>query len=247
MVNVALSIGGVIGVLLSGAFVYFEVGRFAAPQVPRTLFDERRELFAYTAGLFVGVPIAFAFLLLESATANGALVSAIIDLAIVAAAAELAQWLLGRSHYFGGVAATPFYAVGLRAGIGAILILAAVTSILSSPTLSWEGLVLAAAQSLALLAIQVNGGLQSIPRSAAARGASGGPISGLLVGFVALAVLALGLSVSQLTGAAAALLVVGGLLPSYRRLRRRILEAAAAPPAPPPTESAFGRTDPKGP
>lgn len=247
MVNGALSIGGIVGVLLSGAFVYFEIGRFAAPQVPRTLFDERRELFAYTAGLFVGVPIAFVFLLLESATANGAFISAIIDIAIVAAAAELAQWVLGKSRYFGGVPATPFYAVGLRAGIGAILILAAVTSLVGAPTLSWETLALAGAQSVALLAIQVNGGLQSIQRSRDAPKASGGPLAGLLVGVAAFAVLTLGLSVNPLTGAAAALLVVGGLLPSYRRLRRRVLEAVGEPSAPPSAGGSFGRTDAKEP
>lgn len=244
MVNGALSIGGIIGVLLSGAFVYFEIGRFAAPQVPRTVFDERRELFGYTAGLFVGVPIAFLFLLLSSAVTNQALISAVVDVALVAGASEIAQWAFARTKYFGGSAATPFYALGFRTGISAILILAVVTSYLGGSSLTWDGLAQMGAQTVALLAIQVNGGLLSLPRSPAYRGAAGGPLSGFVVGVAAFSVMALGTSVGAIAGAAAALLITGGLVPSYRRLRRRILERAIAPPEPegegrPP----FGRTD----
>ena len=61
--SLPLSLGALVGVGLSGGFVWWEVGRFAVPQVPVSLFDERRELIAYTAGLFVGVPLAVAFLL----------------------------------------------------------------------------------------------------------------------------------------------------------------------------------------
>ncbi len=246
MVNGALSLAGIAGVLLSGAFVYFEVGRFAAPQVPTSRFDERRELFAYTAGLFVGVPIAFALLLLLSAVANGALISALIDVVLVAGATELAQWGLGRTRYFGRAAATPFYALGFRAGLSAILVLAVVASVLSALSVTWDALVLAAAQSVALLFLEVNGALLSVPRSAEVPGARGGPLSGLLVGVAGLGLLALGDSLGALAGTAAALLVTGGLLPSYRRLRRRVLEpepVGAGEASTGPARPRFGRTD----
>ena len=40
--------------LLAGGFVYWQVGRYAAPQVPVTLFDEKREVYAFVIGLFMG-------------------------------------------------------------------------------------------------------------------------------------------------------------------------------------------------
>ena len=54
MVVASLTLGAVVGVLLSGAFLYWEVGRYAEPQVPVTLFDERKELFAYTTACSSG-------------------------------------------------------------------------------------------------------------------------------------------------------------------------------------------------
>lgn len=246
MVNGALSLGGVVGVLLSGAFLYFEIGRFAQPQVPRTLFDERRLLFAYTAGLFVGVPIAFALLLLLGAIANGALVSAIVDLILVAGAVEVAQWALVRSRYWGHGSSTPFYAVAFRIGLSAIFILAVVTQALESPTLDWTLLLQGAALSLALLALQAVGALQSLPKSTDYRGATGGTPHGLLLSTAALAFLSFGIELGPLTAAAAALLMTGGLIPLYRRLRHRLLERAAVPPGvaePAEGQPPFGRTD----
>jgi len=247
MVNGALSIGGFAGVLLSGAFIFWEVGRYAAPQVPRSLFDERKEVFAYTAGLFVGVPMAFLLILLSSAIANGALIAALIDLVLLVVAIEAAQWLLTRSVYFGRTGSTPFYALGFRAGIGGILILGAVTAYLGGLTITAGGLVFVATEAVALLAIQVNGALVSFPRPGEA---SGGPISGLAVGFVGMAVLGLGLAITGFTGAVAGLLVLAAMIPSYRRLRRRVL-APIRPPSGGPTGEAsptadrpFGRTGP---
>ena len=247
MVNGALSLGGFAGVLLSGAFIFWEVGRYAAPQVPRSLFDERKEVFAYTAGLFAGVPMAFILLVLTSAIANGAVLAAIIDIAILVGAIELAQWLLTRSVYFGRSESTPFYALGFRAGIGGILILGAVTAYLGGPTITVGGLVFLATEAVALLAIQVNGGLVSFHRPAEA---TGGPISGLAVGFVGMAVLGLGLAITGLTGAVAGLLVLAAMIPSYRRLRRSVLARVRPPGAPDSDELGasadrpFGRTGP---
>jgi len=242
MVNGALSLGGFVGVLLSGAFIFWEVGRYATPQVPRSLFDERKEVFAYTAGLFAGVPMAFLLLVLTSAITNGALIAAVIDMVILVLAIEVAQWLLGRSIYFGRSEATPFYALGFRAGIGGILILGAVTAYLGGPTITWGGIAFLATESLALLAIQVNGALVSFPRPGEA---TGGPLSGIAVGLAGMTVLSLGLAVTGWTGAAAGLLVVGGLVPSYRRLRRRVLSRIRSPEDAVRTDegSATGRED----
>jgi hypothetical protein len=245
MVDGALSLGGFAGVLLSGAFIFWEVGRYAAPQVPRSLFDERKEVFAYTAGLFVGVPMAFLLLVLTSAVANGAVLAALIDIAILVVAIELAQWLLTRSIYFGRSESTPFYALGFRAGIGGILILGAVTAYLGGATITSGGIVFLAAEALALLALQVNGALVSFPRPSEA---TGGPLSGLAVGFVGMAVIGLGLAITGLTGAFAGLLVLAAMIPSYRRLRRRVL-ARVRPPGTTestdaPADRPFGRTGP---
>ena len=133
MVLASLSIGAAVGVLLSAAFLYFEVGRFATPQVPVTLFDERKELFAYTAGLFVGVPLAIAFTLFQISMGAGALLSALVCLALLVAGGEVAQWALLRTKFWGREAARPFYALGYRAAIGGIISLAIVCGVPREP------------------------------------------------------------------------------------------------------------------
>ncbi len=250
MVSGAVAIGGFVGVLLSGAFVYWEVGRFAAPQVPQSLFDERRELFAYTAGLFVGVPIAFVYLLLTVAAANGALVAANVDLAILVAATEVAAWALQRSRYFGRGEATPLYALGFRSAVGGIVVVAAVAGYLGGPTLSALGLAAMATQSLALVALQVGGALLSIPRAVWAPSARGGPLSGAAVGAAAYGVLVLGSTLGPEGAIAAALLILAGETGAYRRLRRRILdprlasaEGAGGEGVPAGERGGFRRTD----
>src|SRR5208283_3550709 len=77
MVVPSLTLGGLVGVALSGGFVYWEVGRYSTPQVPQTLFDERKEVTGYTVGLFVGVPLAVAYILFVDSMANGALPGAL--------------------------------------------------------------------------------------------------------------------------------------------------------------------------
>jgi len=245
MVDGALSLGGLVGVVLSAAFVYWEVGRYAAPQVPRSLFDERKEFFAYTAGLFLGLPLVFVYLLLTSAVANGALVASAIDIALLAGATELAQWGLGRTVYFGSSEATPFYLLGMRAGVAAILIVGAMAGYLGGAALTIDGLGLVIATSVALLAVQVNGALVSIRTASAGQAPTGGPLSGLAVGFAAFAVLELGSALGTITGIASALLVIGGLISSYRRLRRRVLATIRGPveERTAAERPRFGRTD----
>lgn len=246
MVNGAVAIGGFVGVLLSGAFVYWEVGRFAEPQVPRSLFDERKELFAYTAGLFVGVPLAFVYLLLTTAVANGALVSALVDLALLVGGTELAQWALARSAYFGRTEATPLYALGFRSAVGGIVVVGATAAYLGSPTLTPLGLAEVAARAVALVALQVAGALLSLRRAAWAPSARGGPVSGAAVSTAAYALLVLGPIAGEVGGLAADLLVLGGAAGAYRRVRRRLLDPRLAAPEPgarPAEPEGFGRTD----
>jgi hypothetical protein len=253
VVDLGLSIGALVGVLLSGGYVYAEIGRFATPQVPETLFDERREVFAYTAGLFVGVPLAIAFLFFLTSMTNGALLGAAIFLGGLVAGTEVAQWALLRSHYWGVGESGPFYALGYRAGIAGIFALALVAQYLAGPTVAWDGIVLVLIESAAVLTLEVAGALLSLPPSAAAGRKGGGTIPGAIFGAVGFFVLGVGAlsgtatpSAESVTYAAAVIALVGGLL-VYVRLRP-LLTAVPAPSAggAPPERAApapFGRTD----
>ncbi len=246
MVAVSLAIGGGVGVLLSGGFIWWEVGRFATPQVPVTLFDERKLLAAYTVGLFVGVPLAATYLLLAVALANGALIGGLGFLLALVGGGELAQSLALRTHYWSG-ASRPFYALGLRAGIGGILALTVVTLYLGSPPVGLVGLAPAALGTLAVMALEVTGALVSLPPPGAAPRVRGRPLSGLLFGAVGFLLLALG-PLAGLGGAIAggSLALVGAAL-VYRRLRPLLEEVPPPGAAPLPsreTEPAYGRTAP---
>ncbi|MGA7923302.1 MAG: hypothetical protein WCA77_04930 [Thermoplasmata archaeon] len=245
MVDVALTYGGIIGVLISGAFVYLEVGRYATPQVPSSLFDERKEFYAYTAGLFVGVPLAFPWLLLLTAAANGANVAALVDIVLLVAGGEIAQWYLLRSRYFGSDAAGAFYSLGLRAGISGILILALVASYFNGSSFTAFGIATVIVAAFAVLAIEVAAAILSLSRSAQRPQARGSPVSGGLVGALGFALIAIGWAFGGwlgLAAIAAALVGAGGV---YYRVRRRILEQIPAPALPRGTEdkTPFGRTD----
>ncbi len=168
VVDLGLTVGALVGVLLSGGFVYTEIGRYATPQVPETLFDERREVFAYTAGLFVGIPLAIAFLFFLDSMANGAIPGAAIFLVGLVAGTEVAQWALLRSHYWGVGASGPFYALGYRAGIAGIFALAIIAQYLAITTPTWDGILLVLIESAAILALEVAGALLSLPPSTVA-------------------------------------------------------------------------------
>ena len=111
MVNTALSIGGLVGVALSGGFVYWQVGRFAAPQVPRTLFDERKEFMAYTVGLFAGIPLALALIFYVDALGFGALIAA--GIGGILALTIVTQYLSGTSITLPGLLVMLAQAVAL--------------------------------------------------------------------------------------------------------------------------------------
>jgi hypothetical protein len=253
LIDPGLTLGAVVGVLLSGGFVWVEIGRFATPQVPETLFDERREIFAYTAGLFVGIPLALAFLFFLVAMANGALVGALIFLVGLVLGSEVAQWALLRTRYWGTGESTPFYALGYRAGIAGIFVLAVLAQYIGTAPFTASGLALALAVCVAVLALEVTGALLSMPPSATAGRRGSGPLRGALftgVGFFVLGIGALsgtGTPSDEAVDFAAALIALGVALVMYRRLRPML--AAIPPPsgsAPPVRSrpSAYGRTSP---
>lgn len=253
MVDLGLSIGAVVGVLLSGGFVYVEIGRYATPQVAETLFDERREVFAYTAGLFVGIPLAIGFLFFLAAMANAALPGALIFLAILIGGTEVAQWALLRAHYWGTGESGPFYALGYRAGIGGIFALTLVAQYLANPILTWDGVALVLLESAAVLALEVAGALLSLPPSATAGRRGGGPVPGAIfeaVGFFVLGIGALSgvstLGSEEVAYGAAVVAFLGGIL-VYQRLRPMLAAIPApsmgGPPVPHAVPPRYGRTD----
>ena len=246
MVVASLTLGAVVGVLLSGAFLYIEVGRYAEPQVPVTLFDERKELFAYTAGLFVGIPLAIAFILFQVSMGSGALISALVFLALLVGGDEVAQWALLRTQYWGREPARPFYALGFRAAIGGIISLAVVSQYLSNPTISVDGTALVLLESLAIVALQVSGSFLSLPPSAPGERVGGGVVAGALFSAVGFFLLGLGYLGGEATGFGGALVALFGAVLVYRRLRPALarVPAPSAGPKPlvPEGPLAYGRT-----
>ena len=252
IVDPGLTIGAVIGVLLSGGFVYAEIGRYAEPQVPETLFDERKEVFGYTAGLFVGIPLALAFLFFLDSMANGALLGALIFLVALVVGTEVAQYGLLRTHYWGTGESTPFYALGYRAGIAGIFALAIFAQYIASTSVTWDGILFTLIESFAVLTLEIAGALLSMPPSVAAGRKGGGPLQGALfmaVGFFVLGVGALsGISTvsDEIVAFAAVVIALAGGYLVYHRLRPML--AAIPPPGggrkPPPRErpAVYGRT-----
>ena len=253
MTDLPLTFGALVGVVLSAGFVYVEVGRFATPQVPETLFDERREVFGYTAGLFVGIPLAIAFLFFLDSMGNGALPGALLFLALLVAGIEIAQWALLRTRYWGDGESGPFYALGYRAGIGGIFGLTVVAQYFSGPVVSVTGVAVVVVQSAAIVGLEVTGGLLSLPPSETAGRRGGGPLPGAVFAAVGFFLIGLGpladtATVSgQEVAVAGALVALLGSLLVYRRLRP-MLETIPAPSAGPPVATprpagAYGRTD----
>jgi hypothetical protein len=251
--DLPLTVGAVVGVLLSGGFILVEVGRFATPQVPETLFDERREVFGYTAGLFVGIPLALALLFFLDSMANGAIPGALLWLLVLVGGTEVAQWALMRTRYWGQSESGPFYALGFRAGIGGIFALTVVAQYLSGPAIGWAGVSVVIAQSFALLGLEVTGGLLSLPPSASAGRSGGGPIPGLIFGAVGMFLIGLGPLADPGTNGdptvalAAAIVALIGAGLVYRRLRP-MLETIPPPTAggvvpARPAPTTYGRTD----
>jgi hypothetical protein len=247
VVDTSLSLGALVGVVLSAGFVYLEVGRFATPQVPVSLFDERRELFAYTAGLFVGVPLAVVFVLFVDAMGNGALPGGLLFLGLLVIGTEVAQWALLRTRYWGRDASGPFYALGYRASIGGILALALVAQYFGGPgPVTAAGVALVLLESVAVIGLEVAGALLSVRTPPSDDRRRGGPVSGglfELAGFFLIGLGGLAGTAGAFLGAAVALLG-GGLV--YQRLRSTLAAIAPpggrGPPIPSGPPAPFGRT-----
>jgi hypothetical protein len=247
VVVASLTIGGAVGVLLSAGFVWVEVGRYAAPQVPVSRFNEGKVLWAYTAGLFVGVAIAVSYVLFVASLANGALPGAALFLAGLVVGTEVAQILMTRSRYWGAGPPVPFYLVSFRAGVGGILALAAVASYLGgSGGLTGVGLAATGATAAALVVLEVAGGLLSFRASVPGSAQVGGPLAGGLFCAVAFFLLGLGPIAGPAGSIGAPLVVLVGAFFAYRG-RRAVLAAVPAPsagPTPPVDRTlAYGRTD----
>jgi hypothetical protein len=247
MVVASLTLGAVVGVLLSGAFLYFEVGRYAVPQVPVTLFDERKELFGYTAGLFVGIPLAIAFILFQLSMGFGAIPSALLFLALLVGGDEVAQWALLRTRYWGSDPARPFYALGFRAAIGGIMSLAIVAQYLANPTITIDGTALVLLESAAVVALQVAGSFLSLPPMSTGERIGGSVLAGALFSAVGFFLLGVGYLGGEATGYVGALVALLGAALVYRRLRHNLatVPAPSAGPKPPEPETplSYGRTD----
>jgi hypothetical protein len=241
-----LTAGALVGILLSGGFVYWEVGRYATPQVPESRFDERREMFAYTAGLFVGVPLAVTYAVYRTEFAAANLILALPFLAALVLGTEAAQYLLLRSHFWSGPAG-PFYALGFRSSIGGILAIAIVAQFAGDPTGGALRLATIGASAVAVVALEVAGALMSLKPEPTFEARRGGAGSGAAIGAVGFLLLGFGALGGAVAGLAGALLLLGGAAFLYVRLRPRLdrvppLGGAPAPPLPstPPT---YGRTE----
>lgn len=217
--TLALSIGAFIGVGLSGGFVWWEIGRYATPQVPVTLFDERRELFAYTAGLFVGIPLAVAYVLFITSMESSALLGAILFLALLVGGGEVAQWALLRTRFWGRDESGPFYALGYRVAIAGIISLALVSEYVSLYGLSAVGIGLVLIDSIAVVALEAAGALLSVRARPGSGRVGGGPVSGAIFGAVGFFLLGLGAASGSTIAFGAALVALLGAVLVYHRLR----------------------------
>jgi hypothetical protein len=254
MVTFSLTIAGALGIVLSGGYLWWEMGRYTTPQVAENRFDERRMIFAYTLGLFVGIVLALPWLLYLQAMANSALLGAFALLAVLVLSTELAQWAIRRTHYWGRGPSFPFYAVGLRAGIGAILILALVGQYLAAPTITWDGLSVVLLQAVAIVALEVTGALLSLPAAAGeGRRRGSGIVSGVLISGIGFFLLGFNAFGGEIVGGVAAGIALIGAIYLYVRLRA-ILDRIPPPslvgvPPPTPAGGRYGRKDrnPPGP
>ena len=250
IVDNSLFLGAVAGVVASAGFVYVEIGRYAAPQVPRSLFDERRTFFGYTAGLFVGIVLLTAFLLFTTSLFVGGGLGAILFLAILVATLEIGQYLIGRSVYFGSDTALPFYVVSYRAGAAGLLGIGVVSDYLVAGSYSVVGLVANLILALAFVLLLAAAGIQSTPsgpRDARRPGSFGRGLLLELLGFLLVGLGPLGGDVGVLTAAVA---VAGGSAGLYLRRRDEVFGAVRPPAAGAPDDrppvGRFGRRDRKG-
>ncbi len=241
--------GALVAIPISGGFVYVEIGKYAAPQVPRSLFVERKVVYAYTAGLFVGVLLAFLFYLLGTSLFYGGLPGTVISLVALVAVLEGAQVLIARSVYFGSDGSMPFYALGYRAGAGGLLGLAVVAQVFGAATVSAIAVGAAVLEALAFVLLLVAGGIQSTPTGPPGSRRPGSVGRAAILEGVGFFLLGLG-SLQGVAGIAIASVAIAGGSAGLYQTRRQILREVRPPPEEggPTAEPAspggrYGRTD----
>jgi hypothetical protein len=227
MVDVALSIGAGVGIVLSAGFVWWEIGQYAAPQVPESRFNESKAMIGYTAGLFVGIPLALALLLLFASLPTFSVPGIVLFLALLVGGTELAQWMLLRSVYFGSDGAGPFYALGFRAGIGGILILALLTQYFSGTTFTVLGIAAILAVSASVLSLEVVGGVLALPKNPQRPEARGGPMRAAPMEAVGFFLVGYALANGSVVGLVGGAIVAVGAFALYRSLAPTALEGVS--------------------
>jgi hypothetical protein len=230
-----LAIGGILsyatflGVLPSAAFIIWQVGRYATPQVPRTLFDERKEVFSYTAGLFAGIGLAILFLLLAASLFAGGWVGTVISLVALVAGIELTQWLLARSVYFGSDGSLPFYVLGARVGIGGLLGIAVVGQYLAGVRTTVLGAFGVLLEAVAFTILLAAAGIQSTPTGPPGARRPGALAPAVLLELLGFLLVGLGPLGGEAGVLVAAVAVAGGSAGLYLRRRDDVLGRVRAP------------------
>jgi hypothetical protein len=240
--TVGLEVGGILGIVLSAGFVYFEVGKFAAPQVPTSLFNESKALAAFIVGLFIGVPLVVVWIFFEVSLVGGNAVSALIDVVLLVLGGELAQMAILRTHFFGYTPADPFYALSLRAGMGGLLIVGTMAEYLGG-TVTPLGISVAVAQSVAVLLIEVAAGLRGLLPVPTASSVLRQRLASIFLQLVLFFLAALGEYYGAIYGLVGAALAIAGAAYLYWDARPTVL----APPRPrgpaKPKAATIGRYD----
>ena len=254
MVAFSISIAAAVGVVLSAVFIMWELGHYATPQVTENRFDERREIFAYTVGLFVGIVLVIPWIFYLIAFSNADLVGVLVFLVILVGITELAQWGISQIEYWGRGPSFPFYAIGLRCGVSGLLITGLFAEYLASPSITWDGLAVLLLQSVALVMLAATTALLSTPALPGSGRTGGGPLSSVIILFVGLFLLGFNAFAGELIGAVAAVIALAGAVFLYLRLRPMLDRIRPPAPAGPAgaLPSRFARTDrgsggPKGP
>ena len=252
MASAVLFLGVLAGVVASAGFVFVEIGRYAEPQVPRTLFNERKLLFAFTAGLFVGSALLALFVLFATSLAVGGLLGALLLFLGLLGVLEIAQLLIVRSVYFGSEPAVPFYVLGYRAGAAGLLGIGTVSDYLSLGAPTVAGVVGSLTVAVAFVLLLAASGIQSTPtgpRDARRPGSIGRSLMLEAFGFLLLAIGPLGGDPGVLVAGVAVSTGSAGL---YLRRREEVLGSVRPPPrSDAPGEGVapggrFGRRDPPG-
>ncbi len=227
----SLTIAAGVGIILTAVYVMWELGHYATPAVTENRFDERREIFAYTAGLFIGIVLVVPFLFYLSFFSAGTLYPTLVYLVVVVVLTEIAQWAVQRTQYWGHSPSFPFYALGLRAGFAGLIITGLVAQYLQS-SVTVPGATVVGLESLAILWLFVTSALLSLPADPTAGRTSGGPVSGGLILAVGLFLVGFNVFAGPLVGGVAAAIALVGALYLYARLRPMLERIRPLPPGP---------------